>query len=263
MNQNPYAPPHDDLPPRPQATGEGGFIEGGRGVEAGRGYAWVTEGWEIFKLNAGMWILVCLVWGLITIVLNVIPVVGRFAFALIAPMFSAGVILGCRHLREGRTFGIGALFEGFQHAGPLLIIGLVHVGWSLVLAGVEKALGIGAAIKPSGDPMAVLRQLQPLYAFLGISIFAGIPITMATYYAPALVALQGLSPVDAMKSSFLGAVKNILPFIVYTIVTMFCAILAVIPCGLGLFVLAPVMAASVYAGYRDVFFEDQPPPRDY
>ena len=81
-----------------------------------------------------------------------------------------------------------------------------------------------------------------------------IPVAMAYWFAPALVALNGLGPVAAMKTSFLGCLKNILPFLLYGLVAMLAGLLAVIPLGLGWFVLGPVLAASMYAAYRDIYY---------
>src|SRR5262249_44431553 len=134
---------------------------------------------------------------------------------------------------------------------------LVNVVWAFLLGGLELAMGAG---NPFGRPPYLGGagvEAIPVERTLRYAIVAGlvsIPITMARYYAPALVALRGLSPIDALKNSFLGALKNVAPFIVYSLVAMLFAILAILPCGLGLLVYIPVVIASVYVGYRDIFF---------
>jgi uncharacterized membrane protein len=45
-----------------------------------------------------------------------------------------------------------------------------------------------------------------------------------------------------------------LPFLLYGIVMIVLAILASIPLGLGLLVLIPVMLASMYTAYRDIYY---------
>ncbi len=76
---------------------------------------------------------------------------------------------------------------------------------------------------------------------------------MAIWFAPALVVLRGDEPFAAMKTSFNACLRNVVPFLVYGLVGLLLAILATIPLGLGWFVLAPVYAASIYAGYKDIF----------
>ncbi len=249
MEQNPYAPPGYDVPSGPAGPAgpadDEGFIEGGRGVEAGQGYQWLAGGWEIVKGNVGSWIVICILYMVIAVLISVIPVVGRFVFNLMAPMFSAGLLLGCRDIREGRSFGVGHLFEGFKHASGLVVLGLVNLVWALVLGGLGVVMGAGGAFMARPKLGAVggagldPAMLQKLFLFSAVAFVIGIPITMANYYAPALVALKGLSPVAALKNSFLGAAKNVLPFIVYSIIATLFTFVALLPCGLGLLVYLP------------------------
>jgi len=62
-----------------------------------------------------------------------------------------------------------------------------------------------------------------------------------------------LGAVEAMKQSFTGCLRNIVPFLVYGIIGFLLAIVASIPLGLGWLVLAPVLAASIYTGYRNIY----------
>jgi uncharacterized membrane protein len=259
MEQNPYAPPGNDLElPREQSDDEG-FIEGGRGVEAGQGWQWFAGGWELFKQSPGIWIVICILYMFIAIAVSLVPFVGQFAFAMLSPVLSAGLLLGCRDLREGRELGASHLFEGFKYAGGLMLLGVFNMVWTAVLGGVGVLLGAGGAFMPQpkfilaggGDPFAAFASLM---TFAGVAFVLGIPVAMANYYAPALVALKGMPPLQALKNSFFAATKNVLPFIVYIMLAFIFAIPAALPCGLGFFVYVPVMIASVYVGYRDVFY---------
>jgi uncharacterized membrane protein len=49
--------------------------------------------------------------------------------------------------------------------------------------------------------------------------------------------------------------KNILPFLIWGIAIFFLSILAMIPLTLGWLLLGPVLMASIYIGYRDIFHE--------
>jgi uncharacterized membrane protein len=77
---------------------------------------------------------------------------------------------------------------------------------------------------------------------------------MALWFAPALVVLRELPPIQALKQSFRGCLKNIVPFLVYGLVAMVLTVLAAIPFGLGLLVMMPVIMASVYVAYGEIFF---------
>src|SRR5204862_143689 len=80
-----------------------------------------------------------------------------------------------------------------------------------------------------------------------------LPLIMAIWFAPPLVMLGALSPGAAMKASFYGCLRNVIPFLVYGAIGIVLAIIATIPLGLGWFVLGPVAIASIYASYCDIF----------
>ena len=74
-----------------------------------------------------------------------------------------------------------------------------------------------------------------------------IPVAMAIWLAPALVVLSDRGAVEAMKESFAGCLKNIVPFLLYGVVLFVASIVAAIPLFLGWLVLGPVFAGSIYA----------------
>jgi len=76
---------------------------------------------------------------------------------------------------------------------------------------------------------------------------------MAYWFAPVLVGLNNLTAIEAMKLSFNACLQNILPFFVYGLIFMLLLIVALIPFGLGLLVVVPVMMTSLYASYVDIF----------
>jgi len=78
---------------------------------------------------------------------------------------------------------------------------------------------------------------------------------MAAWFAPALVVFQGEGVIDSMKGSFAGCLKNIVPFLVYGVAFFLLAIVATIPLALGWLVLGPMISASVYTSYRDIYLK--------
>ncbi len=84
---------------------------------------------------------------------------------------------------------------------------------------------------------------------MGLSV----PLSMAIWFAPALVVLQDRKPVDALKTSFTACLKNVVPFLVFGIASLLIAILCTIPLGLGLLIFMPAMFASQYTSFADIF----------
>jgi uncharacterized membrane protein len=52
----------------------------------------------------------------------------------------------------------------------------------------------------------------------------------------------------------LRVLKNIWPFTVYGLIMLLLGVVASIPFALGWLILGPVIIASVYTSYRDIFF---------
>ena len=53
-----------------------------------------------------------------------------------------------------------------------------------------------------------------------------------------------------------GCLRNFMPFLTYGVVLLVAALVASIPLGLGWLILGPVMAASIYTAYRDIYFSE-------
>jgi uncharacterized membrane protein len=82
-----------------------------------------------------------------------------------------------------------------------------------------------------------------------------LPVVMAVWLAAPLVVFHEHGPLEAMKGSFMGCLKNTLPFLIYGVVLFVFMILATLPLLLGWLVLGPVFAASIYASYRDIYLK--------
>jgi len=68
-----------------------------------------------------------------------------------------------------------------------------------------------------------------------------------------LVVLHDRGVIESMVLSFKGCLRNILPFLVYGIIAFVLLLLASIPLMLGLLVMMPVLIASIYTAYRDIY----------
>jgi uncharacterized membrane protein len=252
---NPYAPPSAPVSDPAQEADEAAFIPGGRGVPAGRGWSWITEGWGLFKESPVIWIVNFVLFILIVIGIQLVPVLGGIAGMLLAPVLGAGLMIGARAVHQGEALEVGHLFAGFrERTGPLVVVGVIYLVATLVIVlAMVMLVGVSFVGVMTGSVQAFGAGL-----LLGVltAVALSIPLMMAYWFAPALVALNGLGAVDAMKTSFFACLKNVLPFLVYGLVGLVLAVVASIPLALGWFVLAPVFVASMYASYRDIFYED-------
>jgi len=229
-------------------------------VAGGRGWDWITDGFALFRKQPGIWILAAVVLGVIFVVIGMIPLLGSLANALLFPIFGAGLMSGCRNLEQGGALEIGDLFAGFKHkTGDLVLIGAFNLfGWVVIAFAVFAVVGGGVlmGILRGGVPgagISIVSMLIALLLVLGLSV----PLYMATWFAPALIALQDVAPGAALKASFFACMANWLPFLVYGLVMLVLCLVAAIPAMLGYLVLIPVLIASVYTSYRDIFHAGQ------
>jgi uncharacterized membrane protein len=254
---NPYAPPAAPVSDPAQEADEAAFIPGGRGVPAGQGWNWIAEGWGLFKGAPVIWIVNVVLFMVIVLAIQLVPVAGGIAGMLLAPVMGAGLMLGARAVHQGEGLEVGHLFAGFrERTGPLVVVGVIYlIATVVIVLAMVMLMGVSflGLMTGTGSPGAFgAGVLLGVLVALALSI----PLMMAYWFAPALVVLNGFGAVDAMKTSFSACLKNILPFLVYGLVGLVLAIIASIPLALGWFVLGPVFVASIYASYRDVFYED-------
>ncbi len=258
MTDNPYAAPRARVEDRITELA-GTFMQRARSVSAGRGWNWISEGFALFRRQPLTWVLITLVLIALGIASAFVPILGGLALQVLTPVFSAGLMLACRRIEEGSELTVGALFSGFSvHAGRLIGLGALSlVATVLVFAVVGLVLGLGMWTLLGAQPSPEMGAEGVLTILLGvlIGVALSIPIYMAMWFSPALIALNHLPLGEALASSFGACLRNILPFLVYGVVMLLFTIVAMIPIGLGLFVLLPVLFASVYASYRDLFFE--------
>lgn len=246
----------------PAGASEAAFDIAGRAMAAGSGLDWWTKAWPLFTRQIGMWIGVFVVAIIVFAVATLIPVIGQIAVMLLWPVVAGGLMLGAREVDRDGALSFGHLTAGFSAGvGQLILVGVIYLVamiFAVFIAALVGGVGMGSMVgmgaAGGGDPaaMGAAGATGILLAML-IALALLLPVYMATWFAPALIVFHGVGAVAAMKASFFGCLKNIVPFIVYGLIGMLLAIVASIPFGLGWLVLGPVAVASVYVAYRDIY----------
>lgn len=236
-----------------------------KSAEASRGTAWLMEGFEYFRQHALAWIGIVVILIVITIASGVIPL-APLVLQFLTPVFMGGLIMGCREISQGGGLKVNHLFAGFsEYAGNLVLLGVLYtfgvivitilmvITMFLVVGGVEYFQTV-----MSGETTLVQQHITNLLLVALVALAIYVPLLMGFWFAPALVVLEDASPLQAIRDSFVGCLKNVIPFLLYGIIGLVFAILASIPLGLGWFILMPMIIASVYIAYRDIFVSDMP-----
>jgi uncharacterized membrane protein len=106
-----------------------------------------------------------------------------------------------------------------------------------------------------GDPEEMTQMGLTIVLAMLVMTALLLPFVMAIWFAAPLVVFHERGAVQAMKESFFGCLKNIIPFLLYGLIFFVFMVAATIPLGLGWLVVGPMLAASVYTGYRDIFLQ--------
>lgn len=232
----------------------------GRGESVGDSWTWVAEGWKLFARAPLMWIVAIIIVFVLAVAVSIVPFIGSLAFQVVQPVIAGGFVWACRSLETGGEFELEHLFAGFNRRFvPLAIVGLLFLaGWIAILLVFAVIAGfslVGAFM--GGDPEAVLASMsESVWAIvLGLLVMMAlmVPLLAAYWFAPALVMMHDMKPVEAMKASFFACIRNFVPFIVYGLIMMVAAVVAMIPFGLGMLVWMPVAITSTYVAYRRIF----------
>jgi len=225
--------------------------------DAGAGMRWLSEAWRMFSLNPGLWIGFILVMFTLSIVVQVLGPFGGIASSLLTPILSAGIMIGCDRVhRGGGALEFDDLFKAFRepHLVPLLIMGVIYLGAAIAVVVISIVPIMGAFFLVIENNSFGGMEMIPI--LLGAAFFSALmlPLMAATWMAGPLIVLNQVAPFDALKMSLVGCFKNWLPFLIYGLVTLPLAIAATLPLLIGWIVLAPVIIASVYASYRDIYY---------
>ena len=234
-----------------------------RHLDAGAGMRWVSQAWTLFKARPGLWIGMVLAVLLIMMVLSMIPGL-NFVLSLGFGVIIAGFVISAYELDENQNLEFAHLFAGFQrNLGQLLLLGVLYLAAILVIGiiaavvflvfgGISGGMGAWMHADSSAWGAGMIMGLM-----LGCLVFLAlvVPVAMAIWFAPALVALHAMPAIDAMKLSFQACWANVMAFLVYGLVLVGLSILALLTLGLGYLVLLPVIYITYYTSYRDVLTE--------
>ncbi|HBH35063.1 MAG TPA: hypothetical protein DDW45_01235 [Gammaproteobacteria bacterium] len=233
-------------------------------VPASHAVAWVLMGWEYFKKAPTAWIAVTIIWVGGSLLLSMIPL-ASILVNLLFPVLVAGMMLGCAAIERGETFMISHLFDGFRlpQRGRLITLGAVNIGITLgafMLIAILFSIFIGGGSNIS-DPQELQAAIMADESFglilLLLLMAVLLPVMMAFWFAPLLIAIDNRQVVEALKFSFSACLRNALPLLVYGLLFLPLFILSFILMGLGFLVVIPMIYASLYASYKDIFHESQ------
>jgi hypothetical protein len=231
-----------------------------RVVEARRGWLWLKDSFAYFMQAPLPWLGILLALLLIGIGVALIPLLGPLINAVLPPVWGAGVMVGCHAQYCGQPLRVQHVFAGF---GPtlktLVLSGVILILLELLVVLVTLGPSFLSLLAAGDDPAALEAAVRekPLLVMLQLLIMAAlmVPIAAAAWYSPALIVLSGQDVKNALLLSLKACFINIWPLLIWGIASVVLALIGSIPFGLGLLVVLPMMIASVYLSYRDIFVD--------
>lgn len=231
-------------------------------VHGKQGLQWILSGFYLFRKAPLAWVFVCFTLMLIAMTMSFIPLLGKFVFTLISPVFLAGIMLGCKDMEQGNPIELKHLFVAFKtNPAPLITLGGIYLIGQILIIGLVMLIGgsqmtdmllYGKRVDES-ELMGVMSNM--LTASL-IALTLSIPLMMASWFSPLLVVFHNVPPIVAMQRSFFACLKNFIPFQLYGVTLIVLTILSLMPYGVGLVILIPTIFTSIYVSYKDIFLAE-------
>lgn len=241
------------------------------------GWRWLTGGFAIFRRNPPLLTLLVISYWFTVLLLNVVPLLGAVLASLAIPGLSVGLMQACRDLERGESIGLPTLFGSFKHnTRTLVALGAIYLAATLGILGISTLVDGGEFLRvllssKQPDPETVESGRLALPALVVMLLL--VPLLMAYWYAPVLAAWHRLPVFKSLFFSFVSCWLNWRAFCVYGLgLVLVGAILPGIVLGVlmllfpggqnffgALFtvpmvlVVAPIVFASFYVSYRDVF----------
>lgn len=217
---------------------------------------WLAAGWQLFLKAPAVWVIQALIFFVIITALGLLPFLGWAAAPVALPVLVGGMVAGAQAVDRGEALRVDQLFDGLRrHAGKLLLVGAFHLLGALLAALIAAAIGGSAMLTGmlvgafAGMGMAAGGMMFGVLVFTVLWAL----LMMALWFAPALVMLHEVAPLEAMKLSARACFHNLLAFVVLAALLYVLVWVALLPAGLGMLVLIPVIAGALYAAWKDTF----------
>lgn len=256
-------------------------------IPASRGWRWLAEGWKIFRTAPVMWLVLVVAYWMLMTVVSVLPFVGVVAALILVPGFSVAFMAASRACERGQPIALSLIFAGFRaNPRPQLALGVAYLVLMILVLAASTLADDGALARwmvTGARPSVEMLQSDGFLFALVIAATLYMPVMMLMWFAPLLAAWHAMPVAKALFFSYFACMMNWRAFTVYGIasallliivpfVVLFVLILAsggaLRPAVMAVlfplvFSLMPVIFASFYVSYRDIFSElgasDEPP----
>jgi hypothetical protein len=242
-----------------------------RRLPARHGFLWLIAGLRLFRANPPLLTALTMAYMFVIVAVNLLPYVGPFLLPLALPALIVLLANGCRAIERGGGLGSIAITYGIpQHRVPLVRLGGLHLLGSIVILAASTIMEGGpVSLIGSGKSMDEEEMVGAMARLMVVAL----PVIAAFWFAPLLTAWDEVPPLKSVFFSFVACWRNWRAFAVFMLTAAVVAIiipgalliaasamsadllsvLSIVLKMLLIFVMAPIMMATVYVSYQDVF----------
>jgi uncharacterized membrane protein len=236
-----------------------------RKLNAARGWTWIKQGFQLLMRNPLLSISSAILCVLSVFVALMVPFVGALLAVALMPIMLAGYMNICRALEENQKVAPAMLLAGFKkHAsslvalGAFLMLGMLFASTVMVTVGGESFAALMEQMHSAEDSQMLMQAIAGGDSRVSLAVLTGLTLMLvlvvAWQYAPILVFFSGVSPWLALRASFVGTLRNIVPYTVYSLIMqVLTMLLGILPFGIGMLLLLPLGLTSLYVSYRNIF----------
>lgn len=232
----------------------------------GAGVLWLQGGVALLRQGFMAWL------GLSSAVLLALLLLGMTGVGAILASFAGPFVVALFMLagdasRRGERFSFLVL-PGLLRPKvlPLLLVGLLNAVATLaasqlivMMAGsdletVLRLVDAGGAPGGGPSPEVLNSHLERVMPALWMALLILLPVSMASWFAPALILFDAFSAGRALWWSLWTVLTNALSMLLFALLLGGGWLLAlIIPYGIGFMLLLPLLMAATYVGYRMIF----------
>lgn len=240
-------------------------------VSFARGAAWLGEGWRLYRVAPVTWLSMMLGYWLIILGTSALQFL-QAAVVLLIPAISVGFMAVSRRCAAGEPPSSNELFSGFRSGFQRqLALGVVHLVLVMLVLLVTRAVDDSALERwmTTRDPALTSQALIAL----AVMLVAYAQVVLLFWFAPVLVAWHDTGVAKALFFSYFSCLLNwrafagygiALSVVLFLVPVLFMSLLTLVSAGLNqgqvmaavatfMLALMPMIYASFYASYRDVF----------
>ena len=255
---DPYAPPSASVVERDNANSD---MHPPKRCSIGRSVAWLGIGWNKFMERPGAWLGLTIIFIALYLLPNLLPIVGPLIALLMMiafPVFMGGAMLAADHHHRTGNVEVEYLFKGFnEKLWPLVIIELTYFISYVVIVTIVSVLFFGVfgmSMLFTGDLILIGRSGARFADCTTLPCADDADVHDHLVFT-CVGRFDDCSAGEAMKLSFSGCWRNMLPISVYGIVYFILLLIGLMILILGALVVLPLFVPSLYASYREIYLD--------